>query len=324
MTSNRIITWRCAAFVVALAITAVVTSSCRGKPDEKEASGKGRTSSAAGESRFLGELTKETFEKTDAPSAAPVFRWDFSRKGVLSYGYEQEVHARTGMGGLSEETGEVGQTLTGKGKLLVSSQGGGTANLVLKDMRVSMKINLGKGKKPETVEQTFPPLVVQGMKEDGSAALGNSSQEMFLRTLFPLPPRELAPGESVDVPAHMPFNAMGSPLHVTGRYRITLADYVDIGGRTCAQLDTDIDISELTIPEELEGEYRASVTGRSVFFFDVESRCFVSGTVALLMEMSVDAPTPKVTFPEDKQHDLPKRVTMSMVSDNLVRITLDQ
>mgnify|MGYP006293104849 CR=1 FL=1 len=139
------------------------------------------------------------------------------------------------------------------------------------------------------MEQQAPPLVMQGLKEDGTGSIGNSSQDMLLKMLFPLPPDSLQVGESVDIPARMPFNAMGSPLEVNGRSRIALTRYVQAGNRTCAQLDVDIDISELDVPEELDGEYQCTVKGRSRFFFDVNSRSFVSGTIAMLMQNTVKA-----------------------------------
>ena len=168
----------------------------------------------------------------------------------------------------------------------------------------------------------MPPFVVQGMKEDGSGSFGNSSQDMLLKMLFPLPPKSINVGESVDVPAQMPFNAMGSVLNVTGRSRITLTQYVTIDGRTCAQLDVDTDISKLKVPSELKGEYKCSTKGTSVFYYDVADRSFVSGTIALIMQFSIDAPMPQMNIPGEDTSDMPKRSKMSMVSDNLIKVKL--
>ncbi len=59
-------------------------------------------------------------------------------------------------------------------------------------------------------------------------------------TLFPLPTERLRIGESVSIPAQMPFNAMGSLLHVAGSSSIKLVNYVEVNGKACAKLDTVI------------------------------------------------------------------------------------
>lgn len=277
-------------------------------------------------SQFAKEVTKEKYKETAPPSALPVFRWDFSRANVVhTYTYEQAVRSKSDMGSsFGSRSGDMGQEISTKGALLIKSQGDGTAELVLKDMKMSMKMNTGGDEEPKTMEQTMPPFVVQGMKEDGSGSFGNRSQDMLLKMLFPLPTKALKIGDSVDVPAQMPFNAMGSLLQVKGRSRITLTRYVKIGKHTCAQLDVDTDISELKVPSELKGEYKCSTKGTSVFYFDVENRSFESGTIALVMQFSIDAPMPKMKISGEDAPDMPERSKMSMISDNLIRVKLKE
>ena len=147
---------------------------------------------------------------------------------------------------------------------------------------------------------------------------------MLLKMLFPLPSKPIKIGESVDVPAQIPFNAMGSLLQVTGHSRITLTQFVKIGGRTCAQLDVDIDISQIEVPTELKGEYKCSSRGASIFFFDIDSRSFVSGTIALIMQFSINTEMPQVKISGDNVPDMPRRSKMSMMSDNLIRVKLKE
>ena len=281
------------------------------------------TSAAA--SRFEGEIREEEYKEVDSPSEAPVFRWDFSEnKTVHFYRYQQEVRNESDMGALSGgSSGVMDQEMSANGDLLIKSQGDGTAELVLKDMKMTMKMDMGEDE-PKTMEQVIPALVVQGVKEDGSGSFGDSSQDLLLKMLFPLPPQSLKVGESVDVPAEMPFNAMGSMLKVTGRSRITLDRYVRIDGRTCAKLDVDTDISRLNVPSELKGEYKCSTKGSSVFYFDVENRSFVSGTIALIMQFSIDAPTPRMKISGEDAADMPERSKVSMVSDNLIKVRLKE
>jgi len=277
------------------------------------------------ESHYLKELNKNDYREVKTPSTAPIFRWDFSKKSVQEYSYEQEVINKTELGvDAGSDMSDPEQSMSAKGSLLIKSQADGTAELVLKDMKASMKISFNKTDDPKTMEQEMPPFVVQGMKEDGTGPFGDSSQDMLLKLIFPLPTSNLKVGESVDVPAQMPFNAMGSQLQVKGRSRITLTRYVLIGNHTCAQLNVDIDISDLKVPSELEGEYLCSTKGSAVFFFDISSRTFVSGSTALLTQFSIDAPMPKMNIQGEAATNVPPRSKMSMKSDNFIHVSLQE
>ena len=283
------------------------------------------TDTTARASQFAKEITTEKYKATDPPSADPIFRWDFSKaQAVYTYAYEQEVRNKTDMGSsFGGKSGDMGQEMSANGLLLIKSQGDSTAELVMKDIKMSAKVDMGTGE-PKTMEQQMPIFVVQGMKEDDSGSFGNSSQDMLLKMLFPLPPKPLKVGASVNVPVQMPFNAIGSMLQVTGRSRITLTRYVKIGEHTCAQLDVDTDISKLKVPTELKGEYKCSTKGTSVFYFDIVSRSFVSGTIAMLIQFSIDAPMPQMKISGEDAPDMPKRSKMSMTSDNLIRVKLKE
>jgi len=285
------------------------------------------TDTPATASQFAKEVTKEKqkHKETVAPLAAPVFRWDFSRAEVVhTYRFEQEVRSKTDMGSSFDgKSGRIEEEMSATGVLLIKSQGDSTATLVLKDMKTSMKRNMGAAG-PKTVEEQMPPIVVQGMKDDGTGSFGNSFQDPVLKMLFPLPTKPVMIGESVDIPAQMPFNVMGSILPVTGCLRITLTRYVKIGKHTCAQLDVDTDILKLKVPTELKGEYKCSLKGPSVFYFDVESRSFVSGAIAMLMQISIDAPMPQMKISGKDAPDMPERIKGSMTIDNPIRVKLKE
>ena len=44
-------------------------------------------------------------------------------------------------------------------------------------------------------------------------------------------------------------------------------------------------LNGVDVPEEMEGNYACQLTGKSVFFFDIQNRHFVSGKVAMMMSM---------------------------------------
>ena len=314
--------------VLLMLAAATLCASCSREQPDAGKPGHNAKVTLNGTSRFLEEveLARGRHGETEPPAATPVLKWDFANRDVHSYTYEQEVRNKTDMGspvGGKSILDNMGQEMSAKGMLLIKSEGDGTAELVLKDVAMIMKMDMGEGA-PKTMEQKMPPVVMQGMKEDGSGPFGGSQQDMLLKVLFPLPTKSLKVGDWCDVPAQMPFNAMGSVLEVKGRSRITLTRYVKIGNRTCAQLDVDTDVSELKVPSELKGEYKCSEKGTSVFYFDVANRSFVSGTIAIIMQFSIDAPTPEMKMSGEDTPDMPKRSKVSMASDNFIRVKLKE
>jgi hypothetical protein len=304
----------CIVFVIAIAL-----SSLPGRAQESQLP-------VPASSRFLDELDTEHYPEVPAPKVSPVLRWDFSGKKVYSYDFVQKTIGETDMGNFANQERPSSTSMDVEGLLLLKSQGNKTATLVLKDMIMNMRMNLGEEvSEPRTMTSQAPPLVIQGVQEDGKMKLGLSAQELFLKELFPIPPKALKVGESIDVPSAMPFNAMGSLLSVTGKYRIALTKYVSVDGHTCARLETDIDISDLDVPAELTGDYKCSVKGKSVFYFDIENRCFVSGKVVTIMSMRVNAPTPTMMFQgESAPVDFPDTIQMAMDNDTYVSLALTQ
>jgi hypothetical protein len=274
-------------------------------------------------SGFLNQIDSENYPRTSLPEKSPLLRWDFSGSKVYPFDFLQKIIAESEMDDIFDNGNRKSntQSMEGYGKLSLKSEGNDVARLVLEDLTVSMAIDIPDTDKPKVMRSQAPPIVIQGIREDGSMKLGNSSQELLLKTLFPIPPSPLEIGESVSVPAQMPFNAMGSVLHVTGNSEIKLVDYVQIDGRTCAKLETDIDISTLNVPTELKGEYQCRVKGRSVFYFNIEDRHFMSGRVAMLMSMRVKIQTPKMDYPEEvNKGSVPEMVKMAMNSDNFISV----
>ena len=277
-------------------------------------------------SQFAKDVLKEEYKKTAPPSAAPVFRWDFSKANVVhAYEFTQEMRSSTSTSLVADSNSLVEEGMV-KGIILVKGQGDSTAELVLKDVKMQIKAVIGASD-PVIVEQQMPVSVLAGMKEDGSGPFENYYQDNLVkmpRLLFPLPFKALNIGESLDVPAQIPFNANGTMLPVKGNSRVTLVQYVDIGGRTCAQFNVDSDISNLKVPADLEGDYKCETKVISVFYFDVASRSLVSGTVAILMQSSIVAPMTQIDKPGKDASGTPHRAQWSMRSGNLIRVKLKE
>lgn len=277
----------------------------------------GHSSPLSAESKYLGEVGVKLYREAEAPQEAPLLRWDFSKPVIHAYDYTQKMAATMDFDMGDGKSPEANTDITA-GTLLIKSKGNRAATLVMKDMKATSKMRPGEEK--QTMK--FPAVVVQGVKENGSMKTGSSSEGLLLRFMFPLPPKPLRVGESVAVPASIPFYAMGSVLSVEGVFTITLMKYVTIDGRRCARLDTSIDVSELDVSEDLVGTYKCSVKGRSVSYFDIERRCFVSTELALMMGMETETPPPKTETeggqpPAESSEDT--RTMMQM--DTLIRVT---
>jgi hypothetical protein len=264
-------------------------------------------------SQFIDQLEKQHYPQAEAPAGPKQLRWDFSRQRVYTYGYQQKASTAMDAARAGEQSMEL------QGRLQVKSQGDGTARLVLDQLEAKMLFGGADDGEdsngPRTMKRQMPSIVLSGMSEDGRVQAKGGSQKMLMKILFPLPDKALAPGGTADVPLSMPFNAMGSPLTVKGQSRITLTDYVTIDGKRCARLKTRMDIDKLDVPEELEGEYQAQAHGQGVFYFSPAQHRFVRGSLAVRMDMSIDAPMPQAAG-----GDGPERAKTAMTYDTLIRI----
>lgn len=256
-------------------------------------------------------LKRDAYPELPAPAEAREFRWNFSTDTAYAYDYLQKVNMHSEMG---RSGGSAVQKMRGTGKMLVKSQGDGTARMVIQDLEVQMEM---AGSEPQFMPAQV--IVVPGVREDGSVEGSLNQQQMIVELLFPLPNKPLTAGRSDSIRASMPFNAMGSLLEVTGKSVVTLAGYFDVDGRKCARFDVDTEITDVEIPPEMEGEYSATLKGRSVHYFDIEERAFVSGRLAFLMTLHITTEVPRSV--QEMGGDVPSDITIKMESDNYVEVS---
>ena len=173
---------------------------------------------------FLDRINIKQYKSTSEPVNTPIFKWDFSQKGLtFVYNFKQEAINDVQMHfSDKDKPSPIVQKMTADGLLLIKSNGDHTSDLVLKNLKINMKSILHEGMAPTKMVQTAPPMVLQGVKEDSSGSFGDSSQDILLKMLFPLPGKHIEVGDFYDMPMEIPFNAMGSSLIVKGRSRITV------------------------------------------------------------------------------------------------------
>lgn len=278
-------------------------------------------------SSFIDKIEVQSYEAVDPPNDAILYRWDFSDNKEYSYKFIQKVvtqNLMTGMGPDSKDTISLSK-MSGDGKLSYKSEKNNTARFVLEDLRLKAEHSSDDpNAAPKTMEMKQPPMVLQGVKEDGNLIIPTSSQSLLLKLLFPLPEKPMKVSETTTVEANLPFNAMGSLLYIKGFSKITLTKCVRINGYRCAKFVSNIDISKMDIPPEIKGKFVAFAKGKSVFYFDIERRKFISGNLALLMAMDIETESPQMTYSDNKEQSQaqPKKVKLIMNGDNLISLDI--
>lgn len=278
-------------------------------------------------SSFIDMIDDQTYREINPPEDATLFRWDFSENKEYSYNFSQKVTTQNFMNGFGPSRKDTvsSQNMTGNGILSYKSEKDKTARFVLENLILKSEHSADDSEAaPKTMEMKSPPMIIQSVKEDGNLSIPSSSQTLLLKLLFPLPAQPMKVSETISNEANMPFNAMGSLLYVKGHSKITLTKYVEINGHKCAKFTSDINISKMDIPPEMEGKYVALAKGKSVFYFDVDNRKFITGKLALLMAMDIEAKSPQMTFSDNKEksEELPETIKMAMNSDNLILLSI--
>ena len=236
------------------------------------------------------------------------FKWNFSKKRKFIYSFSQIVNGENKM----DKDRPADKTyMTGLGHLNVRVKENNLADLSLTDIEMKMIMFNEDGTPRDTMTQKAPANVVQDMKPNGS--FGDSNTDILFDMLFPLPNKSLEKGDSDEIPMKMPFNANGSRLFSKGQNTLTFIGYEDIEGRNCAVLKGVIDISQLDVPEELNGEYGCSTTGNATYYFDLENRFYVGADIHMIMNVMMDS---------ESENEDDFGMYMKMKSDNVYKIRL--
>jgi hypothetical protein len=165
------------------------------------------------------------------------------------------------------------------------------------------------------------PMVVLGLKEDGTMPSAQSQQSTLFRLLFPLPLEPLGVGQTATIPFQFPVSVFGSPLSADGRVKLTLTGLFYVRGKTCAQVDYVVEVDEVELPEEIDTEFNFAMSGIGRYFFDIEAGRLVESSSAVVMSM--EAEFPEEFMSEMADDDAPIDRTMSMSSDMLFQLTSD-
>jgi hypothetical protein len=240
------------------------------KKTQKDEHGTGKTElqekPPAGEAQ---EGAKGETSEGKTPLGEQTFRWDFSKRYKYIYDFEQVI---------KPTADDDAQGDQGTGTLSVETKGNNTASFILSSVTLN-----------SDPDKIVAPEVIDGVTENSRIPEGDPSANASIKLLFPLPLKPLKVGESSSFESKIPIRVNGVPVWAKGSTRVVLKEYVTIEGKSCAKFDIAIEISDLSVPEEVPTEYEFSLKGIGVNYFDIVDKCFHSGELSFSVAIAIEA-----------------------------------
>lgn len=264
-------------------------------------------------------LEKESYQRIDTDIKSIDFRFNFQEEVETRYNYQQIDDAETKF---AHNDKPMKQSVDSNCILIIKSKGDGTSDIVLKDVVAIQKIDFGMDDE-EIKENKVGPntIAIQGLNEDGFLSTCDDSQNYIFRILLPVCEKKLEYGKIEKIPLKIPFNAFGSLLYVTGSINIELIEFVRVDNIECAKIYMDIDVSNVDIPEELEGTYLFSIIGKGIYYFDYNNHRFIKAKVIYFTNLYVKTKKPEFdisddfpdeSFPDDMENNMENKTIISL------------
>lgn len=205
-------------------------------------------------------------------------QWNWQNKEAIIYKYSQKIISSNPFMGDKKDT-----TLF-TGDLKIKIKGDSLADALFINMQ-SYSIGIDSdGTDLKKDSSSIPNSVLfQNMKLSGE--IGNSTNDMLSLTLFPIPNKEIKSGETTKVPMSFPFNYFGNNLDITGFNTIQL----NILSNDNLILKSDIDVSQIDLPEELETDVNlySILKGNATHEFNSIDNIFRKGFIEMEMQFGV-------------------------------------
>ena len=203
-------------------------------------------------------------------------QWNWQNKTAIIYKYSQKIISSNPF------MGDKKDTTFFKGDLKIKVKGDSLADALFINMK-SYSIGIDPNGKEFKKDSTSIPnsVLFQNMKLNGE--IGNSSNDMLSLTLFPIPNKELNSGETSKVPMSFPFNYFGNNLDITGFNTIQVNNLANDN----LILKSDIDVSQIDLPEELETDVNlySILKGNATHEFNSIDKIFRKGLIEMEMQL---------------------------------------
>lgn len=211
-----------------------------------------------------------------------IFKWRFDKFKKLTFKYEQVASTKSDL--FVDNKMNIFNKF--EGKLVVKVKSAALADIVFEDLKMTM-CNVDSLEDTSVVmTQPVPDMFIQDLKEDGTIEGElNGQTEMLAKTLFPIMNKKAEVGDSVNLPMTLPFNIFGSTINVKGYNRVKYVGYKD----GVDKLETIINVSDFTIPDEVKTKYICYMKGNSKFDFNGEKGYFTNGIVNINMAFGTES-----------------------------------
>lgn len=233
---------------------------------------------------FLDEIDRNNYKVNPQLQGVELFRWDFSNNDQYVYSYLKKSIVNDLSTIFGTEVGRNTTKINLHAKLFVNSLGNQVADLILKDIKtvVSYLSDDSNEKQTERKISNIPSTVIASIDEGGVEVAEKNNGNLFTGLLFPLPNRPLKLKEQITINKSIPIAVNEKIYTAIGDLKITLTDYVLLNGRDCARFEV---IADVRNPNNLNGNGNCAIKTKTVYYFDIESHCLLSGGSAVLQSI---------------------------------------
>lgn len=212
-------------------------------------------------------------------SQSEIMNWEFSNFNTLAYNYKQIMTNKESFGLDDDEPIKSYSEISGL--LIVEVKNADSADVILKNAKVTTFIKDSLGNRFDTRSQTVPDLVyLNNLKENGSVdGSYNKQTELFAKVLFPIINNVSASPCIIQFPLSTSFDIEGTLVEIKGKNTI---DFTFINPNFL-KLNTHIYAKKDNI-KVVEGKhYSCKIEGDSRFSFDAKKKYFTDGKIELNM-----------------------------------------
>lgn len=206
-----------------------------------------------------------------------LIRWEFDNFKKLTFTYEQIMDV------YKDHTFDTDKTKTfikAQGLLIVTVINSESADIAIKEIKMTQYRVDSLGDTSVLVNMNAPDMFIKDLKEDGT--IGGEIEDKIqtlARTIFPIANKEMAIGDSVDIPLTVPFGMYTTLINAKGYNRVK---YVNDKG-DIAEIATVINVSDYIVPKGVETKYICYMKGDSNYEFNTQKGFFAGGIININM-----------------------------------------
>lgn len=202
-------------------------------------------------------------------------KWKFENFNKLKYDYTQLTESHAPFSTDEKMLNEV------KGTLIVSVKENGKADLIFKEIQMTMFSLLENGDTNQVMSNSAPDFFIQDMDEVGNVdGKLNQQTELLAQILFPVSDKDLLQRKVIKLPVIIPFNMFGSVINVKGYNQVKLEA---VNEENIASIVTSLDVAEFDIPEDADLNYECYLKGSSDYQFDLNQGIFKLANLEIFM-----------------------------------------